>query len=281
MKKIGFIDYYLDEWHANNYPEMIRKASGGSMEVAYAYAHREPVYDELISNEKWSEKYGIPLIGSMEKLIEQSDYLIVLSPDNPEMHEELCKLPLMSGKRVYVDKTFAPDRAAAERIFNHAEKYGTPCYSSSALHFASEYTNLDRAGIQVLNSWGPGGFDTYSIHQLEPIVSILGSEAERVMFLGDEAYPSMIIEFSGGRRAQLAQFPGGSPFAMNIGYADGRTTALTVESPFFQNCIEQIVRFFETGDIPVPHEQTLTVIGLREAGLKAMQKPYQWIKLFA
>ena len=23
MKKIGFIDYYLDEWHANNYPEMI------------------------------------------------------------------------------------------------------------------------------------------------------------------------------------------------------------------------------------------------------------------
>ena len=25
MKKIGFIDYYLDEWHANNYPEMLEK----------------------------------------------------------------------------------------------------------------------------------------------------------------------------------------------------------------------------------------------------------------
>ena len=22
-KKIGFIDYYLDEWHSNNYPKMI------------------------------------------------------------------------------------------------------------------------------------------------------------------------------------------------------------------------------------------------------------------
>ena len=25
MKKIGFIDYYLSEWHANNYPALIEK----------------------------------------------------------------------------------------------------------------------------------------------------------------------------------------------------------------------------------------------------------------
>ena len=25
MKKIGFIDFYLDEWHANNYPAWIRE----------------------------------------------------------------------------------------------------------------------------------------------------------------------------------------------------------------------------------------------------------------
>ena len=37
MIKIGFIDYYLDEWHANNYPAWIREASGGEMVVAYAY----------------------------------------------------------------------------------------------------------------------------------------------------------------------------------------------------------------------------------------------------
>ena len=28
MKKIGFIDYYLDEWHANNYPQFIKDADG-------------------------------------------------------------------------------------------------------------------------------------------------------------------------------------------------------------------------------------------------------------
>ena len=39
MTKIGFIDYYLDEWHADNYPAWIREASGGEMEVAWAYGH--------------------------------------------------------------------------------------------------------------------------------------------------------------------------------------------------------------------------------------------------
>ena len=34
--KLGFIDYYLDEWHANHYPTMLRELSGGEIEVAYA-----------------------------------------------------------------------------------------------------------------------------------------------------------------------------------------------------------------------------------------------------
>ena len=35
-KKIGFIDYYLDEWHANQYPRMFQKWTEG-FEVACAY----------------------------------------------------------------------------------------------------------------------------------------------------------------------------------------------------------------------------------------------------
>lgn len=38
MKKIGFIDYYLDEYHANHYPEMLKELSNGELEVAYAFA---------------------------------------------------------------------------------------------------------------------------------------------------------------------------------------------------------------------------------------------------
>ena len=30
MQTIGFIDYFLDEWHANNYPEWINRRPAGS-----------------------------------------------------------------------------------------------------------------------------------------------------------------------------------------------------------------------------------------------------------
>ena len=48
MIKIGFIDYYLDEWHANNYPEMLRELSDGECQVICAFAARlDPTIEEL------------------------------------------------------------------------------------------------------------------------------------------------------------------------------------------------------------------------------------------
>lgn len=39
MKTIGFIDYYLSEWHANNYPAWIRQASESlGLDLAVRYA---------------------------------------------------------------------------------------------------------------------------------------------------------------------------------------------------------------------------------------------------
>ena len=37
MKKIGFIDYFLHEWHSDNIPAWVHEASGGEMKVCYAW----------------------------------------------------------------------------------------------------------------------------------------------------------------------------------------------------------------------------------------------------
>ena len=78
MKKIGFIDYYLDEWHANNYPAWIKEASDGEMEVAYAWGKIPSPHSGMTSRE-WCEKYGIACCDTLEELIEKSDCLIVLA----------------------------------------------------------------------------------------------------------------------------------------------------------------------------------------------------------
>lgn len=283
MKKVGFIDYYLDEWHANNYPEFIGEASDGRYKVCYAYGKiNSPIGG--MTNEQWAEKYGIELLNTIEGVIEKSDVLIVLSPDNPEMHEELTDLPLKSGKLVYVDKTFAPDKESALRIFENADKHGTKCYSSSALRFASELNLINTDNIYKLYTVGNGNYDMYSIHQIEPIIRLMNINPKRVMFLSDIEHPSMIIEFSDGRLAQMVQMNGlhksrESDYAVITVDKDNNAEEYIIKSDYFAIFIQELVKFFDTGLIPVPHEATVNIISIREAGMKAAKKPFTWIEI--
>jgi len=274
--KLGLIDYYLDEFHANNYPEWIAKASGGEITAAYAYAKIDSPIGGMTTGE-WCDKYGITRIDSISELVAMSDGIIVLSPDNPEQHEELCELPLKSGKRVYVDKTFAPTKEIAQKIFGLADTYKTPCWSASALRFAAEYGGIDRGRAVNVSSWGPGPLDAYSIHQIEPIVAIMGPDIARVQFTGTAKWPAYICEYADGRRAAVAHHGWECPFTMTIGYSDETSETVTIESDFFDDFIKELTDFFRTGEVKVPHEDTIAVMAVREAAVRAAGVPGEWV----
>lgn len=277
MKKIGFIDYYLDEWHANNYPRLLKSYSDGEFEVCCAYGKIDSPIGGM-TNKEWSEKYNIPVYETAEEVIENSDVLIVLSPDNPEMHEELCDAPLKSGKLVYIDKTFAPTKAAAVKIFEKADKYGTKCYSSSALGFSAELDRTDTSAIDTVYTEGPGKFEIYIIHQIEPVVKLMNTPAKRVMFTGNKLHPAAVTEFSDGRlwHMILRNDETGS-FKYTIADKNNYAEAFCIESDYFGLFIDGLVKFFRTGKSQVPHERTIEVIAIREALLKAIETPFEWI----
>lgn len=278
MKKIGFIDFYLDEWHANNYPAWIQEASGGELEVAYAYAVIDSPKGGL-STDGWCKKYGITRCYSMEEVVEKSDCLIVLSPDNAEMHEGLCQLPLRSGKPTYVDKTFAPDGDTARRIFAVAEGYGTPCYSSSALRYAAEYRDICRYGVTAVTSVGPSSsFETYCIHQLEPIMMLIDSPVEKVMYIPAERSHTVLLSFADGRQASMTGFLDGAAFTLNVA-AEGGNSSASAKSDFFHEFILELCDFLQTGEEKVSHEETIRIMDVRGAAIRAEKTPFQWVSL--
>ncbi|NRF92961.1 hypothetical protein HQN89_18450 [Paenibacillus frigoriresistens] len=277
MKKIGFIDYFLDEWHAEKYPDWIEKASNRSMKVAYAYGKSN--IEGKLSNADWSERKGIQLLDSIEAVVEQSDFLVVLSPDHPEYHEELSLIPLRSGKPTYIDKTFAPSRAAAMRMFELADKHGTPMYSTSALRFASEYTGLEKQWLESICSLGPGQFENYSIHQVEPIILLMGTDVKRVMWIGTANTPALLIGYADGRQATINLYGWECPFSMALYYEAGSSNFLKIESDFFGAFIENLIGFFETGKPPVPQAETIAIATILKFGMKAAKTPFQWLEL--
>ena len=277
MFKIGFIDYFLDEWHANQYPGWIEKATQGEMKVTHAYGMIDSPRGGL-TTDQWCEKFGVKKCDTIDEIIAACDGLIVLSPDNAEMHLTLCEKPLKSKKPVYVDKTFAPDEETAKKIFAFAEESGTPCYSTSALRYATEYTELDKSKIRGIATWGPASMEIYSIHQLEPITMLMQARAKKVLYLPGNGWGTLNIEFTDGRTATMTHFEDGAPFMAQVCMEGGNKT-LSANSDFWSIFIQVLVKFFKDGQEPVPHQETLNVMAVREAGIKAVQNPGQWVEV--
>lgn len=271
--KIGFIDFYLDEWHANNYPKWIMEASSGDMKVTEAFALMDSPKKGGRSSEDWCRDMGIRQCLSMDDLIDRVDGIIVLSPDNAEMHEALCQLPLRSGKPVYVDKTFAPDKETAIRLFDLADRSGTPCYSSSALRFAKEYQGLEKP--LSISSRGPGQFETYAVHQVEPALMLMDSKPKKVLGMGDSSRQTLLIAFEDGRFADISCFGDGG-FQTRVKTGE-EVKDLDAVSDFFKDFILGMVHFFRTKEAPVPHAQTIDIMAVLGAGKRALQKPGTWV----
>ena len=70
MKKIGFVDYYISEWHANNYPAWIKnycKSAGLDYEVTYAWAEKDVSLVDGKTTAEWCENMNIEQYICVEK----------------------------------------------------------------------------------------------------------------------------------------------------------------------------------------------------------------------
>ena len=276
MKKIGFIDHYLHEWHADNMPAWIHDASGGKMKVCYAWGEIDNPKEGGKTNKTWAEEMGIELCASQEEVIEKSDYLVVLSPDNAERHVDLCKLPLVSGKPTFVDKTFAISLDDARQIVANAKE--TPFFTSSALRYDTELTALDKTCIEAIDLRGPGEFDVYAIHMLEPLYILMG-KAKRVLALGNETAPALLYDYGNDRHAVLGFFDYNVGFSTALRYKNGNCTTLSFESEFFRTFTTELIKFFETGKPPIKIEDTLDIMSMLDAGRKAVISNGAWIEI--
>jgi len=280
MKKIGFIDYFIDEWHANNYPKMIRESSlKDKFEVALAW---EEITREGKKNlDEWCREQQVGKAASIEQVVAECDCIIVLSPDNAERHEDLADLPLKSGKPVYIDKPIAPSLAAAARLFDKAQRYGTPMMSSSALRFGSVLQKAleeDMKGetANYVSVRGGGVFHIYAIHQIEMLVMAMGTGAKRVMQCGPEKSPLMVIDYEDGRRGSINLLPG-YPFQLSAQYGEDKSLSVDTMDDFFPRFVEAMLAFFDSGISVIPQAQTLEIAALIEAGNAALSRPDTWV----
>ncbi len=281
--KIGLIDWFIDEFHSACYVPWINKESpeSGEFEVSLAWEHHaKPDGKDL---KTWCKEFGVTPADSMEQVLEQCDGFIVLAPKNPEVHEELVAPVLRTGKPVYLDKPFAPSRAAAERIFAEADRCGAPIWSSSALRFSDEiikaktelFQNKPAEFVQVAG--GGSSLEEYLIHLVEMLVTLQGPDAARVMYAGKKLNHVMFLDYNDNRRGVLTMLP-------LLGYLllarDGEKVVFEhADTKMFARLLSEVMQFIRTGITPVPREETIAVSAIVERMIEAQKRPGEWLAI--
>lgn len=265
MKIIGFADYYINEWHAIHYPEWIKEASeelGQEYVVKYVWAEKEVAPVSGVSTAQWCQTYGAEQCDSLAELCEKCDHVILLAPSNPEKHLKYAREILKYGKRTYIDKTFAATYEEAKEIFRIAKSYGTEFFTTSALRYAEELSDVEGAN-QLLITGGGGNLEEYIIHQLEMAVKLMGQNAVSVKVDSQGHQAVCRIGFEGGKTASLIYSPS-LPFTVCAEKNDGQFVYRELTSDYFRKLMKEILLFFETGVKPFEEEQTLAVMKIRD-----------------
>ena len=274
MKKIGFVDNFISNWHANNYPAWIEKAcqeKGLDYKVSYFWAETDVSPVDNVTSEEWAQKFGVEQCQTIEELCEKSDVILILAPKTPDVHLRYAETVLKYGKRTYIDKTFAPDLQTAQEIFALARKYRTPVFSSSALRYATELAQIPQNAEKLTITAGGSNLAEYLVHPLEMAVKLMGVGSEWVHVEPDKNGARISIGYGEKREVRIHYAPdNGYSIAVERKGAAPQVTA--VKSAFFNGLMEDMLRFFDEEKPSFDKEETLEVMRLRDAILAAAER---------
>ncbi len=273
--KIGFIDYYMSEWHANNYPAWLKEEGeklGIDCEVAYAWAEDDVSPRDNVTTDEWCEKFGAKRCASIKELCELSDFVFILAPADPDKHLPYAREAFKYAKRLYIDKTFAPNPEEAEQIFALAKEEGAEFFSTSALRYATELDEL--VGARSLVTTGNGRtLSEYIIHQAEMIVKVLGTGAVSVVCNNKDEVSELTVSYGDDRSAVMN-------FSAKLGFSvEACGKKLSVASPFFKRLMADILRFANGAEKPFCSCQTIEAIKIRSAAVAAYENPGKVISI--
>ena len=282
MLKIGFWDEYLDNWHANYYPEFLRQAIaeyGFDAAVTDAFAYTDAPGG--VTTENWCLERNIHRHTDPAAFLDAVDAIMVIGADDARLHSKIAVPPLQSGKPTFVDKTFAHDVSSGKRLFEIAREHNTPVFSTSAQRYCPSITayRAEHEKPRFVSTVGPHSLDNYAVHQFEPIVALMGIGAVRVKaFEAGDNVTQLMIDYGNGRMASFLQTP--NPWAeFNFMVSDGTNGARLASEKFYIPTMKSILDFFMTGVSPVSEQETLEVLALIDAARTARTVPDTWLPM--
>lgn len=277
--KIGIIG--LDTSHSTAFTKLLngddKKTEYKDFKIVAAYPYGSKTikssYDRIPGYIEEVEKYGVEIVNSIEELLSKVDY-VMLETNDGNVHLEQAEEIFKAGKIVFIDKPIGANLAQAIAIFELANKYDVPVFTSSALRF-SEKTLKIRAGdfgkVLGADCYSPAHLEPshsdltwYGIHGVETLFTVMGTGCKSVNRMSAEGTDVVVGLWEDGRIGTFRGIREGK-----AGYGGTALTSKGIEPvggyDGYGPLLDEILKFFETRVAPVSEKETLEIFTFMEA----------------
>ena len=259
-----------------NAPDVAPDLAGNRVVAAYPWGSRDiesstsriPEYTEEV------KKMGVKIVDTIAELLKEVD-VILLETNDGRPHLKQALEVFKSGKPIFIDKPIAASYSYAKAIFEAAEKYNVPMFSSSSLRYTKNAQEIRRGNsigkVLGADAYSPAHLQEahpdlywYGIHGVELLYTVMGTGCKSVTrtHTADSDIVVGIWEdgrigtFRGARSGKIGY--GGTAFGENgnqqMGPYDG-----------YRPLLVEVVTFFRTGISPIKPKETLEIYAFMEA----------------
>lgn len=275
-KKVGIIG--LDTSHSIAFTKALNASSpaaeykGYTVVAAYPYgsktiassADRIPGYIDQM------KEMGVDIVGSIKELLEKVD-VVMLETNDGKLHLEQAMEVFKAGKRMFIDKPIAASLDDAVAIFKASEKYNIPVFSASSLRYIKGVEGLDKSKISGADAYSPASYEEshpdlfwYGIHGVETLFTVMGTGCQEVVRVHTPDTDVVVGTWEGGRIGTFRGTRSGKHGYGGVAYTD---TGVVQLGPYggYEPLLVEIIKYFETGEVPVSPEETLEIFAFMAA----------------
>jgi hypothetical protein len=218
------------------------------------------------------KKMGVEIVDSIDDLLKRVDCVLLESNDGRPHAEQV--LPVFkAGKPVFIDKPVAGSLVDAVRIYEAAEYFKVPMFSSSSLRYAPA-TQALRAGkvgrVLGADAYSPCELEShhpdlywYGIHGVETLYTLMGTGCKTVVRVHTPGQDLVVGTWSDGR---IGTFRGHRPGKGYGGTVFGEKGVEQIgRDGGYRPLVVKIAELFKSRTPPVDPKETLELYAFMEA----------------
>jgi virulence factor len=284
--RLGIVDF--DTSHSVEFTKRLNKIEiaddqwvEGAKVVAGVPGRSEIAPEVIPKNAELLKKWGVALFDDPSELLGKIDAVLIEAVDG-SVHLERAMPFLEKGVPTFVDKPFTCSLADAQKLVDVATRKHVPLMSSSSLRYAPEVVEARSKGADAIlgaATFGPAplhprnpGLFHYGIHPVEMLFALMGPGCVRLTCLSDPAGEVATGLWSDGRLGTVRGIRKGKHDYGFTLFGEKTVRSQPVSSKYiYRELLKQIVKMFETRELPIDLRESLEIVGFIEAAKKSAQ----------